>query len=77
MNNSHKLIKVYQASGELEALTIKSMLESFGVPSLLRSNAAGSVHPFSVEGMGMVEVMVNEQDAEYAHQLISDRNEDV
>ncbi|MDD2251802.1 MAG: DUF2007 domain-containing protein [Dehalococcoidales bacterium] len=77
MNNSHKLIKVYQASGELEALTIKSMLESFGVPSLLRSNAAGSVHPFSVDGMGMVEVMVNEQDAEYAHQLISDRNEDV
>ena len=77
MNNNHKLIKVYQASGELEALTIKSMLESFGVPSLLRSNAAGSVHPFSVDGMGMVEVMVNEQDAEYAHQLISDRNEDV
>jgi hypothetical protein len=77
LNNSHKLIKVYQASGELEALTIKSMLESFGVPSLLRSNAAGSVHPFSVDGMGMVEVMVNEQDAEYAHQLISDRNEDV
>lgn len=77
MNRSHKLIRVYRASGELEALTIKSMLESFGVPSILRSNAAGSVHPFSVNGMGMVEVMVNEEDAEYALQLINDRNENV
>jgi len=77
LNRSHKLIRVYRASGELEALTIKSMLESFGVPSILRSNAAGSVHPFSVNGMGMVEVMVNEEDAEYALQLINDRNENV
>jgi hypothetical protein len=77
LNRNHKLVKVYRASGELEALTIKSMLESFGVPAMLRSNAAGSVHPFSVDGMGMVEVMVNESDAEYAEQLINDRNEDV
>ncbi|MDD4635748.1 MAG: DUF2007 domain-containing protein [Dehalococcoidales bacterium] len=77
MNNIHKLIRVYQASGELEALAIKSMLESFGVPAMLRSNAAGSVHPFSVDGMGMVEVMVNQTDAEYALQLINDRIENV
>jgi hypothetical protein len=40
LNRNHKLVKVYRASGELEALTIKSMLESFGVPAMLRSNAA-------------------------------------
>ena len=77
MNKNHKLVRVYLASGELEGLTIKSMLESFGIPAMLRSNAAGSVHPFSVNGMGQVEVIVNEPDAGYATQLINDRTENV
>lgn len=76
MNKNHKLTRVYVASGELEGLTIKGMLESFGVPAMLRSNAASSIHPFSVNGMGMIEVLVNEKDADYARQLINDRIED-
>lgn len=77
MSSNFKLVEVYRASGELEALAIKGMLESFGIPSMLRSNAAGSIHPFSVNGMGLVSVLVKEENFEDAAQLINDRNEDV
>jgi len=77
LSSNFKLVEVYRASGELEALAIKGMLESFGIPSMLRSNAAGSIHPFSVNGMGLVSVLVNEENYEDAAQLINDRNEDV
>jgi len=77
LSSNFKLVEVYRASGELEALAIKGMLESFGIPSMLRSNAAGSIHPFSVNGMGLVSVLVKEENFEDAAQLINDRNEDV
>lgn len=77
MSSNFKLVEVYRASGELEALTIKGMLESFGIPAMLRSHAAGSVHPFSVNGMGLVSVMVNEENYAEAEQLVNSRNEDV
>ncbi len=72
MNSHSNLVEVYRAAGELEALTIKNMLESFGISALLRSNAAGSVHPFVVDGMGEFKVMVKEEDVQEARFLISD-----
>ena len=70
MSNSEKLIEVYQAKGEIEAQVIKGLLESYGVPCLLKSTAAPSVHTFTVDGMGEVKVMVRESMAEKARKLI-------
>ncbi len=64
------MIEVYRASGEAEALIIKGLLESNGIPCLLKSNAAPSVHVFAFDGMGEVRVMVNESEAEEAKKLI-------
>jgi len=68
------MVEVYRAAGEIESQVIKSLLESYGIPCLLKSEAAPSVHAFAVDGMGEVKVMVWEQVAEKAKKLI--RGED-
>ena len=69
--SKRKMIEVYRASGEAEAQIIKSLLETYGIPCLMKSNAAPSVHVFTVDGMGEVKVMVWEQVAEKARGLIT------
>ena len=70
MSKSKELVEVYQAANELEAQVIKGLLESYGIPCLLKSNAAPSVHMFTVDGMGEVKVMVWESTVEKARMLI-------
>ena len=68
------MIEVYRATGELEAQVIKGLLESYGMPCLLKSHAASSVHTFTVDGMGEVKVMVWKSMAEKAKKLIEVKN---
>jgi hypothetical protein len=73
MGKEMKLVEVYRAVGEAEALIIKSLLESNDIPCLLKSHAAPSVHVFTVDGMGEVKVMVSESKAEEARRLIGEQ----
>jgi hypothetical protein len=73
MRKKEKLVDVYRASGELEAQVIKGLLESNGIPCVLRSDAASSVHAFTVDGMGEVKVVVLEAMADRARQVIDGR----
>ena len=68
---SKKLVDVYTANGEIEAHIIKGKLESNGIPCILRSHAAGSVHVFTVDGMGEVKVAVLESQAEEARKILA------
>lgn len=43
-----------------EALVVKSLFESEGIPTLLRSKLVTSLHPFSVGDQGQVAVLVPE-----------------
>ncbi len=70
MNKGEKLVEVYKAAGEAEAQIIKGLLESNDIPCLLKSLAAPSVHVFTVNGMGEVQVMVWESAADKARKLI-------
>ena len=70
MSKEEKLVEVYRSTSEIEAQVIKSLLESYGIPSLLQSNAAPSVHVFTVDGMGEVKVMVKESAVGRARELI-------
>ena len=72
MGRQEKLVRVYRAGGEAEALIIKSLLESNGIPCLLKSNAAPSVHVFAIDGLGEGGVMVKESRAEEAKRLIGE-----
>ncbi len=70
MSNGEQMVEVYRAAGEMEAHVIKGLLETNGIPCLLRSNVAPSVHMFVVDGLGEVKVMVWESLAEKAKRLI-------
>ena len=70
MSKGKELVEVYKATGEAEAQVIKGLLESFGIPCLLKSQAAPSVHAFTIDGMGEVSVMVGETMVEKARGLI-------
>ena len=75
MFNKGNLVEVYRAAGEMEAQVIKSLLESYGIPCLLQSKAAPSVHTFAVDGMGEVRVMVWEGVVEKAKRLVREEND--
>lgn len=71
MRKKKKLVDIYHASGELEAQIIKGLLESNGIPCILKSDAASSVHAFTVDGMGEVKVAVLASMADEARKLIA------
>jgi len=71
LSNKEQMVEVYRASGDMQAQVIKGLLESYGIPCLLRSNAAHLVHVLTVDGMGEVKIMVWESMAEKAKRLIS------
>ena len=70
MSKHEKIVEVYRAAGDAEAQIIKGVLESNGIPCLLKSHAAPSVHVFAIDGLGEVKVMVRESRAEEAKRLI-------
>ena len=75
MTEKDKMVEVYKANSEMEAQVIKGLLESYGIPSLLKSHAAPSVHMFTIDGMAEVKVMVMSSLADKAKELImSDKN---
>ena len=74
MSNSEELVEVYRATNEMEAQVIKSLLESYEIPCILKSNAAPSVHMFTIDGMGEVGVMVWDSMVDRARELILSDN---
>ncbi len=74
MSKNEKMVEVYKATNEMEAQVIRGLLESYGIPCFLKSNAAPSVHMFTIDGMGEVKVMVLAAMADNARQLIKSDN---
>jgi hypothetical protein len=54
-----------------EALVVQSLFESEGIPTLLRSRLAHSVHPFNVGAQGEVIILVREAEAERSRRLLA------
>jgi hypothetical protein len=65
------MVVVYRAIGEAEAEVIHGLLDSFGIPSMLQSNTAPSVHMFTDNIVGKVEVMVWASRVEEARHLLA------
>jgi len=66
--------EVYKAWGSAEAEVIKSFLASHGIPCLLKGLVVQSVHPFSMDGLGEIKILVPENDLETAKKLIASRS---
>ena len=59
---------------QAEAVVVKSLLESEGIPALLRSRLALSVHPFTVGAQGEVIVLVPESELARSRVLLDRLN---
>jgi hypothetical protein len=67
------LVVVHIAQGELEASVIKSHLECEGIPVILQYESAGRVFGLTVDGLGEVRILVTQELAEEARQIIKPR----
>jgi hypothetical protein len=59
------LVEIHRCD-QAEAMVVKSLLESEGIPTLLRSRLVSSVHPFTVGAQGEVVILVTARDASRA-----------
>ena len=75
MSQNSKLVEIYVARGEAEANIIKGVLDSYGIPSVMKAQASPSVHVFVIDGMGQISIMVRKEDAEDARELIKGEQE--
>lgn len=64
------LVVVYRSQGPLEAEVALAKLSSEGIPAILRYEALGRALGLTVDGMGLVEVVVAEADASRATALL-------
>ncbi len=68
-NPNEKLVKVFDSEQEPEALVVKGLLDSAGIDSDLTS---ASMVQDAFPGLGGMLILVREEDAEAARQLIAD-----
>jgi len=73
-NPKEKLVKVFDSGTEVEALVVKSLLESAGIDSDL--TAAEEVEDM-IPGFGGMILLVREEDAEKARSLIAEQRRTV
>lgn len=67
------LVEVARVYGPFEAELIKSVLESQGIPSVIRGRTAPFVYPLTVDGLAEFKVLVRKDDAEKARDLVAAR----
>ena len=64
------LVEVHRCDGA-EAVVVKSLFDSEGIPTLLRSRFAHSVHPFTVGAQGEVVILVPESEVVRSRVLLA------
>ena len=64
------LVEVHRC-GQAEAVVVKSLFESEGIPTFLRSRLTHSVHPFTVGAQGEVVILVPEGEVLHSRGLLS------
>ncbi len=62
--------EAYKAWGSAEAEVIKSFLQSQGIPCLLKGLVVQSVHPFTMDGLGEIKILVPKKDLEVVKKLL-------
>jgi hypothetical protein len=62
---------IFMASGEIEAQQIRGFLTAGGIPCELRGESLRKTHGLTIDGLGMVQVVVSEEDEEQARALLA------
>ncbi len=69
-----ELVEVATLQNDSEALVVKSLLESQGIRVVTRSPLVQSVHPITVDGVGIVRILVRPEDAERAREILGEND---
>lgn len=64
-------ISVFTASGEIQAQQIQGFLAAAGIASELRGESLRKTHGLTIDGLGMVQVVVSSADEEQARALLA------
>ena len=71
-----KLQKLAVFDGLMEANIVKSKLESFEIPCLLKYEAIGQLYGFSLDGLGKVQLLVSPDDYSRALEIVETEPEE-
>ena len=63
--------RVFMANGEIHAQQVRAFLATAGISSELRGESLRNTHGLTLDGLGMVEIVVQEADEERARQLLA------
>ena len=77
MTQEPNLVVIRRCYGLDVAQIYKSKLEAAEIPVLLQYDSAGPVFGITVDGLGEVRIMVPEDCASEAHELLTDRDDDL
>ena len=61
---------VFVASGEIHAQQVRTFLEAAGIPAAQRGESLRHTHGLTLDGIGAVEILVAEVDADRARSLL-------
>ena len=64
-------VEVHRVRDQAEALVVKGLFDSEGIPCILRSRLVQSVHPFNVGDQGEVQILVRQADVIRARILLA------
>ena len=67
----HELRCVFVANGELHAQQVRAFLEAAGIHSSERGEALRHTHGLTLNGLGTVDIMVDENDEARARSLLA------
>ncbi len=65
------LVRVHTCQGQLEARILESLFQAHEIPILLSHEAAGAVYGLGVGDLGRVELLVTEDRADEARDLLA------
>jgi hypothetical protein len=66
------IVQLCSLPTEVEALPIQSLLESYGIKCILQSDVTRSVHPFIVDGLAEVRILILEKDLPKAREILKE-----
>ena len=70
--SDYELEELIVVEGMAEAIIIKSKLESFSIPCVLKFESAGRLFGITMNGLGKVKLMVNKKDLKKAEELLNE-----
>jgi len=65
-------VVIQKVQGELTAQVMKTHLENEGIPVMLKYESAGIVYGLTVDGLGQVRILVPQEFAEEAKEILKE-----